>query len=207
MTDIIIKAMIAAGIAAGVWFGIINPYNNWIRKPAVEAALVQERAVTTPVFNDLTTNFNGLTKQFKTIETNIIETRKQAKADADAAIAKEKFRADQATSRYQSQVRLNKEWATERQAIYVDFTKLPDSMWNLADISAATVADDCGGASGVCLSGYVRRLFKRYESCERDLNRALATAARAVDRAAERGAAVEALTRHDMPAPTVDPQP
>jgi hypothetical protein len=163
----------------------VRTYNAKVSAAAVVAALAKERAVTTPAFN-------ALTKQFKDIESNVIETRKQAKEAADAAIAKEKNRADQATIKYQGQVRVVKEMAADRQAVLVDFNQLPNSMWNYDDFSAA---NDSGSTGIVRLSGYTRRLIKRYESCERDLNAAIGIAAAAVDRAAIRGAAVEALKR------------
>lgn len=165
----------------GAWVG----FKHWVSKPMVEAALVKERAVTTLAFN-------ALSQQFKDIESNIIETRKQAKADADAALAKEQDRADKATAKYKDQLRLVKSMAVDRDAIYSQFNNLPHSMWNLEDISAA---NDNSGAGIVSLSGYTRRLIKRYQSCERDLDTAIRTAAAAVDRAAVRGAAVEALKR------------
>lgn len=172
-------------IVAGLWFGIISPYNNYVSTEKVAAALVKERATTTPAFN-------ALTQQFKDIENNIIQTRKQAKSDADAALAKEQDRADKATAKYKDQVRLVKSMAVDRDAIYSQFNNLPDSMWDLEDISAA---HDGSSAGIVSLSGYTRRLIKRYQSCERDLDTAIRTAAAAVDRAAVRGAAVEALKR------------
>lgn len=177
----VLPALVLTGAAS---FGV-HKYNDGIREKAVAAALVKERAVTTPAFN-------ALTQQFKDIENNIIQTRKQAKAAADAALAKEKDRADQATIKYKGQVRIVKEMAADRQAVLVDFNQLPDSMWNFEDISAA---HDSSHTGVVRLSGYTRRLIKRYQSCERDLNTAIGTAAAAVDRAAIRGAAVEALKR------------
>ena len=176
--------------AALLWFWVINPYNNYVSAKAVAAALENERAKTEPVFKQMTTNFNTLTQNFKDIETNIIQSRNAAAKAADEAVAKEKYRADQATSRYQSQVKLSKEWAADRQAVMVAFNELPDSMWNVEDIIAAT---DSSNTGGIRFGGYVKRLGQRYQSCERDLKRAIETAGRAVDRAAERGAAVEAL--------------
>ena len=117
-------------------FGV-HKYNDGIREKAVAAALIEERAVTAPLLNDLADKFKGLGAQFKDIESNIIQTRKQAKADADAALAKEKDRADQATIRYKGQVRVVKEMAADRQAVLVDFDNLPNSMWNYDDFSAA----------------------------------------------------------------------
>ena len=38
MTDIIIKAALAAAVAAGLWLGVINPYNNWVSAPRIEKA-------------------------------------------------------------------------------------------------------------------------------------------------------------------------
>ena len=184
----VLPALVFTGTAS---FGV-HKYNDGIREKAVAAALAEERAVTTPLLNTLASDFKSLTTQIKGITTNIIETRKQAKADADAALAKEKDRADQATARYKGQVRVVKEMAADRQAVLVDFDKLPNSMWNYDDFSAA---NDSGSTGIVRLSGYTRRLIKRYESCERDLNTAIGVAAAAVDRAAIRGAAVEALKR------------
>lgn len=184
----VLPALVFTGVVS---FGV-HKYNDGIREEAVAAALIKERAVTTPLLNDLAGKFIRLGAQFKDIESNIIQTRKQAKADADAALAKEKERADQATSRYKGQVRIVKEMAADRQAVLVDFNQLPDSMWNIDDIAAA---HDGSSAGIVRLSGYTRRLIKRYQSCERDLNEVIGVAAQAVDRAAIRGAAVEALKR------------
>lgn len=192
MLGLFLRYILPALVLTGtVSFGV-HKYNDGIREKAVAAALAEERAVTTPLLNTLASDFKSLTTQIKGITTNIIETRKQAKADADAALAKEKDRADQATARYKGQVRVVKEMAADRQAVLVDFDKLPDSMWNYDDFSAA---NDSGSTGIVRLSGYTRRLIKRYESCERDLNTAIGIAAAAVDRAAIRGAAVEALKR------------
>lgn len=192
MWGIFLRYVLPALVLTGsVSFGV-HKYNDGIRAKAVKAALIEERALTTPLLNDLAAKFKGLGTQFKEIESNIIQTRRQAKADADAALAKEKYRADQATARYKGQVRVVKEMAADRQAVLVDFDKLPNSMWNYDDFSAA---NDSGSTGIVRLSGYTRRLIKRYESCERDLNTAIGIAAAAVDRAAIRGAAVEALKR------------
>ena len=190
--SIALRFILPALVLAGGTSWVVHKYNDGIREKAVAAALIEERAVTTPLLNDLAAKFKGLGTQFKDIESNIIQTRKQAKADADAALAKEKDRADQATIRYKGQVRVVKEMAADRQAVLVDFNQLPDSMWNFDDISAA---NDSGHTGIVRISGYTRRLIKRYQSCERDLNTAIGTAAAAVDRAAIRGAAVEALKR------------
>jgi hypothetical protein len=184
----LLVAIIVSGGAAWGWHG----FKARISAPAVAAALAKERATTTPAFKKLAIQFNDLAEQFKDIEFNIIETRKQAKAVADAAVAQEKYRADQATIKYQIQVRVVKDMATDRQAALVDFSQLPNSMWNFEDISAA---HDSGGAGIVRLSGYTRRLIKRYQSCEQDLNEAIRTAAAAVDRAAIGDAAVRALIR------------
>ena len=192
MLGLFLRYILPALVLTGtVSFGV-HKYNDGIREKAVAAALAEERAVTTPLLNTLASDFKSLTTQIKGITTNIIETRKQAKADADAALAKEKDRADQATARYKGQVRVVKEMAADRQAVLVDFDKLPDSMWNYDDFSAA---NDGSHTGIVRLSGYTRRLIKRYESCERDLNTVIGIAAAAVDRAAIRGAAVEALKR------------
>lgn len=192
MLGLLLRYVLPALVFTGtVSFGV-HKYNDGIRQKAVAAALAEERSVTTPLLNTLASDFTSLTAQIKGITTNIIETRKQAKADADAALAKEKDRADQATARYKGQVRVVKEMAADRQAVLVDFDKLPNSMWNYDDFSAA---NDSGSTGIVRLSGYTRRLIKRYESCERDLNTAIGVAAAAVDRAAIRGAAVEALKR------------
>ena len=192
MLGLFLRYILPALVLTGtVSFGV-HKYNDGIREKAVAAALAEERAVTTPLLNTLASDFKSLTTQIKGITTNIIETRKQAKADADAALAKEKDRADQATARYKGQVRVVKEMAADRQAVLVDFDKLPNSMWNYDDFSAA---NDSGSTGIVRLSGYTRRLIKRYESCERDLNTVIGIAAAAVDRAAIRGAAVEALKR------------
>lgn len=192
MLGLFLRYVLPALVFTGtVSFGV-HKYNDGIREKAVAAALAEERTVTTPLLNTLASDFKSLTAQIKGITTNIIETRKQAKADADAALAKEKDRADQATARYKGQVRVVKEMAADRQAVLVDFDKLPNSMWNYDDFSAA---NDSGSTGIVRLSGYTRRLIKRYESCERDLNTAIGIAAAAVDRAAIRGAAVEALKR------------
>lgn len=184
----VLPALVLTGTVS---FGV-HKYNDGIREKAVAAALVKERAVTTPAFNGLTKKFNDLTRELKEIETNIIQSRNQAKADADLAVAKEKRRADEATIKYKGQVRVVKEMAADRQAVLVDFNQLPDSMWNFEDISAP---HDGSHTGIVRISGYTRRLIKRYQSCERDLNTAIGTAAAAVDRAAIRGAAVEALKR------------
>ena len=192
MLGLFLRYVLPALVFTGtVSFGV-HKYNDGIREKAVEAALKTERTKTDAAFLKIAGEARELQSKFRDIETNIIETRKQAKLDADLAIAKEKDRADQATSRYKGQVRVVKEMAADRQAVLVDFNQLPDSMWNLEDIVAA---HDGSSAGIVRLSGYTRRLIKRYQSCERDLNTAIGTAAAAVDRAAIRGAAVEALKR------------
>jgi hypothetical protein len=183
-------ALGAGAVVAGLWFGVISPYNNYVSAKAVAAALEEERAKTEPVFKELTANFNALSQNFKDIENNVIQSRLAAAKAADTAIEKEKYRADQATSRYKQQVSLSKEWAADRQAVMVVFNELPDSMWSVEDIIAASDSNHTGG---IRFGGYVKRLGQRYQSCERDLKRAIETAGRAVDRAAERGAAVEAL--------------
>lgn len=190
--SILLRFILPALLLAGGSSYLVHKYNDGIRQKAVAKALQDERAVTTPAFNTLTQQFNTLTGDLKNITANIIETRKQARADADAALAKEKDRADQATIKYKGQVRVVKEMAADRQAVLVDFNQLPDSMWNFEDISAA---HDGSHTGVVRLSGYTRRLIKRYQSCERDLGEAIGVAAQAVDRAAIRGAAVEALKR------------
>lgn len=47
------KALVVGTVAAGLWFGIVRPYNNFVSTKAVAAALVKERAITAPVIKRL----------------------------------------------------------------------------------------------------------------------------------------------------------
>ena len=60
-------ALASLAAAALLWFGVINPYNNWVTDKAVESALAEERAKTEPIFKELMANFNDLETTFKNI--------------------------------------------------------------------------------------------------------------------------------------------
>lgn len=186
----------AALLAGGLSFGV-HKYNEGIRNEGrIEGRASADKEYKVE-FDLLVNDFIKQKKQFNDLEADVISRRLAAKKAADDAIAKEKERAEFATRKYQDQVALVKRWQADRNDTLTVFDNLPDSMWSVEDVIACT---DCSsGAGHLRISGYVSRLGKRYQSCERDLKTAIEAAGRAIDRAAERGAAVEALTRTPQP--------
>lgn len=47
------RVLPALALVAGVWFGIVQPYNNYVSAKKVAAALVKERAITAPIIKRL----------------------------------------------------------------------------------------------------------------------------------------------------------
>lgn len=178
-------ALPALVLSGAVGFGV-HKYNDSIRAQAIIDTRAEVEAEYKPKFESLTT-------QFKDLETNIINSRLAAKQAADLAVAKEKERADNAERKFKSEALIARNFALDIQASFASIDSLPSSMWNTEDRAIAST--DSGNQRNTTIVGFVKRLGKRYEGCERDLETALRTAARETQRAAERGAAVDALRR------------
>lgn len=176
-------ALPALVLTGAVSFGV-HKYNDGIREKAVAAALVKERAVTTPAFN-------ALTQQFKTIEKNIIESRKAAKEKADAAITKEQDRADKATEDYKRELRAKKLLAAERDRLVVALDEQRAS--RLPELTQPLAARDGDSAEVGRLRVFADGLGRLLSQCQQtaaDIRRAAATA---IDRVAAAEAAARAL--------------
>lgn len=164
----------ALGVVALLWFGVINPYNNWVTDKAVESALAEERAEKQPVIDELAKRV----------------------ADRDATIeAKDKA--------FKTEHDRQKEEAKGKQKLYAKVleqnAKL-SKLQNAAIPSPEFVANgvrELTAASGdsTCAadSDDRRRLGAAIAQCETDLNRQLRATETATDIATKALAAARAL--------------
>jgi hypothetical protein len=167
----IVAALIVAGILMFGW----HVFKVAITKPAVEAALVKERAEVKPKIDALTAERDAA----KSTIAEIVETSK-------AESARLKGIADAKTKQYQStliRIRDNSAFMVADHKRTVD--ELNDRLRDITErsVSAAAAGD----------SGFARRIGAAYEQCERDIAEAKSAAGRANQGLAEAIATIKAL--------------
>lgn len=178
------KLLAGAAIVLGFWWAV-HAYNTKITK----AAVIEAKAEVTAIYKP---KFDGLTKQFNDLQTNVIQSRLAAKSAADLLLAQEKLNASIKTSRYQSEIAALKTVASKRDADRA--ADLTGFDLRLLSVTKTLAPGDGSGSSGVRLSGYTNELAGLYSQCERDLGEAISTATEAVDRASSAEAAARALS-------------
>jgi hypothetical protein len=184
----VLPALVLTG---AVSFGV-HKYNDGVREKAVASALVKERAITAPLLNDFAHKFKRLDAQFKGLESNIIETRRQAKIDADAALAKEKDRADTATLNWRNQIAANKKISTERDSLVADRAKLRAE--RVPELTRPIAASNDSCASDKPLRDYADGLGILLARCQQSAAKLRQRAGAAVDRVGEAEATSKALS-------------
>lgn len=176
MTDIIVKAAIAAAIAAGLWFGIISPYNNWVSEPRVMKALKDERAVEAPKLKAALDDAAAAK--------NTIASMNKAALDEQAKQTKE---ANEKTAEYNAVVALNKKLFADFNAAMLSKSELDGRLRNIE-------SQYSDGETGTSASGFTKRLGAAYTQCEQDVTALLITASEQNERAAKAEAGLAALT-------------
>jgi hypothetical protein len=163
----------------------IKSHDTKVATKAVNAALVKERAVTTPLLNTLTTKFNEITH-------NIVESRKAAKLAADGELAAAKLEALNKSIKYQHEISAYKKEAAQFAVVRATDARLADE--RLRDATRPLSPGDGSDQQGIRLSGYTDRLSSLYAQCDKDLGDLIETAATTLGRLVEAEAAVRALS-------------
>lgn len=161
-------------VLAGLWFGVISPYNNWVTDKAVESALADERAEKQPVIDKLA--------KWVADRDKIIEAKDKA---------------------FKTEHDRQKEEAKGKQKLYAKVLEQNAKLSKLQNAAIASpefVADgvrELTAASGdsTCAadSDDRRRLGAAIAQCETDLNRQLRATETATDIATKALAAARAL--------------
>lgn len=170
----------AIAVVAGLWFGVINPYNNYVSAKEVTKAEAKKDDFYIPKLKAYEADFKGLTAQIN-----------QRIADTNAATAKKllegKHEADRKTKQYRAELATQKQVADQFRAdSRIELDSLRDSTKALAAGNGA-----CGADTGN--SGYANGLASRFASCARALTEAEDDLAEQLERADRAEAAVRAL--------------
>lgn len=163
----------------------VHTYNVKITTKAVLKAETALHAFYKP-------KFEGLTKTFNDLKTQIITDRLNATSAVNAAIAQERLHASLKTSKYLSEISVLKAEASQLRA---DRAVAASALTERLRYGTQPLATgDGSGQQGVRLSGYTNRLSSLYGQCEKDIGLLIETAAGALDRLGEAEAAVRALS-------------
>lgn len=157
-----------------LWFGVINPYNNYVSEKKVTAALAKERAKTEPVFKELTANFNNLKGTFDNIT-----------AASNAERAKRKAEIDLKTKDLNYALSQNKTLKTDLALLRGasdDFERLLN-----------TITANNNSATGASASTRLKQLSAAHQQCERALRESDSDHAETLGRLDEALAVVRAL--------------
>lgn len=163
----------ALALAAGVWFGIVQPYNNYVSKKAVAAALVKERAITAPIIKRLGEWVAERDKEITAIKE---ASKAEARRQASQLEIKQKDYAHAIANTKTLKSRLDAMRGSD-----ADFERL---------LNASPVNSSAGEAS---LGDRYERLEAAHQQCERDIRHAAETAAGTIERLSAAVAAIEAL--------------
>lgn len=169
------RAAGALGVVALLWFGVINPYNNYVSAKKVAAALDDERAKTEPVFKELTASFNTLKGTFDGI------------TDASTAEARrQKQQLEMKQKGYDHAIANTK-------ALKAQLDAMRSSDADFERLLNARPAKNSSSAGEASLGDRYERLEAAHQQCERDIRYAAETAAGTIERLSAAVAAVEAL--------------
>lgn len=178
-------------VAAGLWFGVVSPYNNYVSAKKVIKAEAKKDAYYLPIIEDFTKKFKKQTTTFNDLTTQVINDRLNATSAANAAIAQERLNASLKTSKYLSEISVLKAEASQLRA---DRAAAASGLAErLRYATQPLAAGDSSGQQGVRLSSYTDGLSRLYGQCEKDIGLLIDTAAGALDRLGEAEAAVRAL--------------
>lgn len=177
-------AIAAVVVVLGGLTYAVHAYNTKITAQAVDTALLKERAVEAPKLKTAQTELANL-------KTQVITDRLAATAAVELERAKWKEAVNVKNTQYQSTLVLYKKAVADRDAARL---APADSERLLNNIATPTFAAGNGaGQQGISIGPTAGRFRELYQQCERDLDRAIATASEAVDRAAKSEAGVRAL--------------
>ena len=165
----------ALALVAGVWFGIVQPYNHYVSTKAVAAALVKERAITAPVIKRLGEWVAARDAKIEAIET---ASKAEALRQASQLEIKQKDYAHAIANTKTLKSRLDAMRGSD-----ADFERL---------LNARTV-NNSSSAGEASFSGRYDRLEAAHQQCERDIRYASETAAGTIERLSAAVAAIEAL--------------
>jgi DNA anti-recombination protein RmuC len=168
------RAAGAAGVLVLLWFGVINPYNNYVSAKKVAAALADERAKTEPVFKELTANFNALKGTFDNIAAASNLERAKRKAEIDAKTKE-----------------LNNA-LTKNKTLKVDLAQLLGARDEF-DRLLNTIAANNNSTTGASASTRLKQLSAAHQQCERALRESDGDLAETLGRLDEALAVVRAL--------------
>jgi hypothetical protein len=142
-------ALGAGVVVAGLWVGVISPYNNYVSAKKVAAALVKERAKTDLVFKELTANFNTLKGAFENIAAASNAERDKRKAEIDAK-----------TKELKNALTQNKTFKAELTRLHGD----------LAGFNSVldTITANNNSATGASASTRLKRLGAAHTQCEKE---------------------------------------
>ena len=168
------RVLVALAVVAGLWFGIISPYNNYVSEKKVAAALKTERAKTEPVFKELTANFNALKGTFDNITTASNAERDRRKAEIDAKTKELTHALNQNKTLKADLAKLH--------SLNADFDRLLD-----------TIAANNNSATGASASTRLKQLSAAHQQCERALRESDGDLAETLGRLDEALAVVRAL--------------
>jgi hypothetical protein len=139
----------AIAVVAGLWFGVISPYNDYVSGKKVAAALEKERAITETILKELTTNFKTLQGTFENIT-----------AASNAERAKRKAEIDLKTKDLQNALAQN-------QTLKTDLANLrgADAEFNRV---LNTITANNHSATGASASARLIKLGSAYSQCEKE---------------------------------------
>lgn len=155
-----------ATVVAGLWFGVVRPYNNYVSAKAVDKALNAERAVSVPLIEGLHSKVANM------------EAASKAEALRQRAVINLK------TKEYQNAIAQNKLFKEEldsQRSSDADFERLLNTI------------NDHDRAAGTGISDRFERLKTAHEQCERDLRYSAETSAGTLERLGAAIAAIDAL--------------
>jgi predicted nucleic acid-binding Zn-ribbon protein len=160
--------------AAALWFGVINPYNNYVSAKAVTAALEEERAFTVPKIANLEGTVNELDATIAKIH-----------AESDAEKARQVAAVDLKTKELKNAL-------TQNKTLKADLAKLRGISIEL-DSVLNTISAINNSASGASASSRLKQLSAAHQQCERALRESDSDLAETLGRLDEALAVVRAL--------------
>lgn len=178
-----LKLLAIGAVIAAFWLAV-HTYNVKITTKAVLKEGARVEAVYKP-------KFDGLTKQFNDLRTQVITDRLNATSAANAAMAQFELEAFNKTTVYQNEIKTLKSAAAHAADKRAAADRDADA--RLRDATRPLAASDGSGQQGIRLGDYTNGLASLYSQCEKDLGLVIGTASEALDRLASAEAAVRAL--------------
>lgn len=172
----------AIAVVAGLWFGVVSPYNNYVSAKKVIKAEAKKDDFYIPKLKAYEADFKGLTTQInqRIADTNAATEKKLLEVKNEADRKTKLYRAELATQKLVSEQIANERAATDVKRL-LDNIKTP-----ACNGTSGQSATDSGGAS---------RFRELYQQCESALDEANGDAAEAISRAAKAEAGLRALVK------------